>query len=259
MRRRRGASENSPISAPETAEIARERVASSRMPSRPLISQVAVAIVALAGATAAAGSIDVTVKGSQPALKVDARGAAEVSWTEGGVRKTLLVPPSGRYLPGGRILSADVSSPAPKTGIVGAVVVRKTPDGRLWALQRTPTQPDGSTTLRLARWQGDPTELEASLEGERITGKATFAGRGVFGTSPTTAGTAVTHFAWVDCWRCSGARGWKRLLGVRLRGPGGTFALALRPAWRAQRYRVTVLGPNRGADYAPDAVVVVAR
>lgn len=229
------------------------------MHARALIAACSATAAALACATAAAGSIDVTVKGSQPALKVDARGAAEVSWTEGGVRKTLLVPPSGPYLPGGRILSADVSAPASKAGIAQAVVVRKTPDGRLWALQRTPLRPDGSTALRLARWKGDPTKLEASLTDERISGSATFAGRGVYGTSPTTAGTAVTHFAWVDCWRCGGADGWKRLLGVRLRGPKGTFALALRPAWRASRYRVTVLGPNRGTDYAPDAVVVVGR
>jgi hypothetical protein len=227
------------------------------VPPRALIALASVTAVALACAAGAAGSIDVTVKGSQPALKVDARGAVEVSWTEGGVRKTLLVPPSGRYLPGGRILSADVSSPASKAGIAQAVVVRKTPDGRLWALQRTPLRPDGSTALRLARWKGDATELMAALEGERISGTATFAGRGVYGTSPTTAGTAVTHFAFVDCWRCEGAGGWKRLLGVRLRGPNGTFASALRPAWRSSRYRVTVLGPNRGADYAPDAVVVI--
>ena len=229
------------------------------MPTRSLILQVALLAAALAFATTAAGSIDVTVRGSKPALKVDARGAAEVSWTEGGVRKTLLVPPSGRYVPGGRILSADVSVPAPKTRVAQAVLVRQTPDGRLWALQRTPMRPDGSTALRLARWKGAPTQLAASLSGERISGAAEFAGRGVFGTSPTTAGTAVTHFAWVDCWRCGAAAGWKRLLGVRLRGPGGTFALALRPAWRASRYRVTVLGPNRGADYAPDAVSVVTR
>jgi len=229
------------------------------MHSRALIAACSATAAALACATAAAGSIDVTAKGSQPGLKVDARGAAEVSWWESGVRKTLLVPPSGRYLPGGRILSADVSVPAPKAGIAQAVVVRKTPDGRLWALQRTPLRPDGSTTLRLARWKGQPTELEASLADERVSGSATFAGRGVYGTSATTGGTAVTHFAWVDCWRCGGAGGWKRLLGVRLRGPKGTFALGLRPAWRASRYRVTVLGPNRGADYAPDAVVVVGR
>ena len=223
------------------------------------IVQVAVVAAALACATAAAGSIDVTLGGSKPALKVDGRGAAEVSWIERGVRKTLLVPASGRYLPGGRILGADTSSPAPKQGVAQAVLVRTTPDGRHWALQRTPVQRDGSTALRLARWQGAATELVASLSGERISGTATFAGRGVFGTSPTTAGAAVTHFAWVDCWRCGGARGWKRLLGVRLRGPKGSFAAALRPAWRASRYRVTVLGPNRGADYAPDAVVVVER
>ncbi|MGZ8687240.1 MAG: hypothetical protein ACXWZP_02310, partial [Gaiellaceae bacterium] len=66
------------------------------MPTRAPISVTSLTAAALVWAAAAAGSIDVTVKGSQPALKVDARGAAEVSWTEGGVRKTLLVPPSGR-------------------------------------------------------------------------------------------------------------------------------------------------------------------
>lgn len=229
------------------------------MPSRALIALVSAATAALALAAAAPGSIDVTGGGSKPTLKVDARGTAEVGWTEGGARKTLLVPPTGRYLPGGRILSPDVSTAAPRAGVAGAALVRKGPDGRLWALQWTPTRPDGSATLRLARWQGAPTALDATLAGERISGTATYGGRGVFGTSPTTAGTPVTHYAWVDCWRCGGARGWKRLLGVRLRGPDGTFALALRPAWRAPRYRVTVLGPNRGADYAPDAVVVVKR
>ena len=229
------------------------------MPTRALALQIALLAAALAFAATATGSIDVTVQGSKPTLKVDARGAAEVSWMEGGVRKTLLVPPSGRYLPGGRILSADVSSPTSKAGVAQAVLVRKTPDGRLWALQRTPMRPDGSTALRLARWKGAPTTLEASLSDERISGTAEFGGRGVFGTSPTTAGTAVTHYAWVDCWRCGGAAGWKRLLGVRLKGPRGTFALAVRPAWRASRYRVTILGPNRGTDYAPDAVSVSPR
>lgn len=229
------------------------------MPLRALTAPCFAALATLTLAAAAAGSVDVTVKGVRPALKVDARGAAEVSWTEGGVRTTLLVPPSGRYLPGGRILSADVSTPVPRTGVDQAVIVRKTPDGRFWALQRTPLPPDGSTVLRFARWHGEPTELDASLDGERITGTATFAGRGVYGTSPTTAGARVTHFALVDCWRCQGATGWKRLLGVRLRAPSGSFALALRPAWRSSRYRITVLGPNRGTDYAPDAVAVVSR
>ena len=216
-------------------------------------------MAALAVAGSAGASIDVTAKGGAPSLRVDANGAAEVRYVEAGVSKTLLVPPSGRYLPGGRILGADVSKPATRAGLAGAVVVRRTPDGRMWALQRTPTERDGRTTLRLARWQGDPTELEAELAGERLTGAARFAGKGVFGTSPTTAGKAVTHFALVDCWRCQGAAGWKRLLGVRLRGPRGTFAVALRPAWRSSRYRVTVLGPNRGPNYAPDAVAVVSR
>jgi hypothetical protein len=34
--------------------------------------------------------------------------------------------------------------------------------------------------------------------------------------------------------------------------------LALRPAWHTSSYRARVLGPNRGADYTPDAVIVEA-
>lgn len=213
----------------------------------------------LALAHHASASIDAATNAQTPTLRVDARGYAQVSWTQQGTRRTLLVPPTGRYLPGGRITSADVSKPTSSAGIANAVLVRRTPDGRLWALQSWRPQPGGPVQLRLARWRGTPTEVQATLSGERIEGKASFAGRGVYGSSATTAGKQVTHFAFVDCWRCDRATGWKRMLGVRLRGPGGTFALALRPTWRATRYRVTVIGPNRSAVYAPDATVIVTR
>ncbi len=226
------------------------------LPALPALGTLLASCLLAAGASA---SIDAATSARSPALRIDARGYAEVSWSQDGARRTLLVPPQGRYLPGGRILGADVSEPISRTGIANAVLARRTPDGRLWALQSWRPRPGGPVELRLARWKGAPTEVEASVTGARLRGRATYHGRGVYGTSPTTAGKPVAHFAWVDCWRCAGAPGWKRLLGVRLRGPEGTFALLLRPAWKASRYRVTVTGPNRGGDYAPDATTIAVR
>jgi hypothetical protein len=204
------------------------------------------------------GSITAATNAQDPELRIDARGFAEVSWSEGGVRKTLLIPPEGRYLPGGRIDGADVSTPATVSGLPFARVVRQTADGRLWALQAWRVQPGGPVELRFSRWRGALPEVAARVEGSMFLGAATLAGKGIFGTSPTTAGTSIRHYALVDCWRCSGATGWRRLLGVRLRGPSGSFRFALRPAWEAARYRVAVAGPNRGWEYAPDGMVVVA-
>jgi hypothetical protein len=214
-------------------------------------------LVVAAPPGAAHGSITAATNAQDPALRVDAQGFAEVSWTEGAARKTLLIPPEGRYLPGGRLSGADVSTPTTVSGLPFAEVVRRTADGRLWALQTWRAQPGAPAELRFSRWRGKLPEITAKVDGTTLAGVATFADKGIFGTSPTTAGTPIRHYALVDCWRCSGAAGWKRLLGVRLRGPGGSFRFSLRPAWDAVRYRVTVPGPNRGWTYAPDAMVVI--
>jgi hypothetical protein len=219
-----------------------------------LVSVLALAAGALPAA--APGSITAATNAQRPALRVDARGYAEVSWTEAGARKTLLIPPAGRYLPGGTISGADVSRPTTVPGLPFARVVRRTPDGRLWALQAWPVQAGGPVELRFSRWRGEPSTVEADVTLRRLTGTASFQGRGIYGTSPTTAGTPVRHYAFVDCLGCKGS-GWNRLLGLRLAGPRGAFALLLRPAWAAPSYRVTVAGPNRGWTYAPDASVVV--
>lgn len=221
----------------------------------PLATALAVAAALVLSAPAAA-SITIATNAQAPALRVDAKGNAEVSWTEGGVRKTMWVPRTGRYLPGGRITGPDVSKPAAGVALPGLKVLRRTPDGRLWALQAWRVQANGPVELRLARWKGEPTSVEAAVENGRLTGRATFAGKGVYGTSATTAGTQIRHYALVDCRGC-GTSGWKRLLGVRLEGPRGTFALALGPGRRGTAYRVSVAGPNRGWTFAPDAVVTV--
>lgn len=206
---------------------------------------------------AAVASITVSERFAAPSLRVDARGYAEVSWTQAGSRRTLLIPPRGQYLPGGKLSGADVSLPARDVKLPLAVVVRRTADGRLWALQRWRVQAGGPVELRFSRWTGAPTAVVAKVANGKLTGRATFAGKGVFGTSPTTAGAQIRHYALVDCRGCPGARGWQRLLGVALHGPAGRFSLSLTPKRSGNRYRVTVAGPNRGTTYAPDATAVV--
>src|SRR3954466_3353992 len=48
---------------------------------------------ALVGAAPAVASVTVTKGAGSPTLKVDARGDAEVDWTSGGARQSLLLPP----------------------------------------------------------------------------------------------------------------------------------------------------------------------
>jgi len=243
-------------------------VSSAPTPRRERSRINGVRLAVLLGATAAlavaavvhtaVASITIGYDAGRPVLKIDANGNAEVDWTERGVRKTMWIPTTGRYLPGGHISGPDVSKPAHGVALPYLRVVRRTPDGRLWALQSWPVQPNGQVELRFSRWQGPTTAVTGDVADGRLTGTAIFQGHGVDGFSPTTAGTPVRLYAWVDCWRCDGASGWQRLTGVRLVGPSGIFSLYLRPAWESTRYRVTVPGPNRGATYAPDVVALVA-
>ena len=92
----------------------------------------ALALLGLAGPAEA--SISVAKNVQRPALRVDALGNAELSWSDGGVRRTLLVPAVGLYLPGGRISTADVSRPTTIPRLPFARVTRRAPDGTLYAL-----------------------------------------------------------------------------------------------------------------------------
>src|SRR3982751_931386 len=92
------------------------------------------AVAALTLPPRAAASIWITNGARAPTLGVDSHGNAEIGWRDTrGLRHTLLVPPRGRVLPGGhagRDVSRRVGLKLPL-----ARVVRRTPDGRLWALQ----------------------------------------------------------------------------------------------------------------------------
>jgi hypothetical protein len=215
-------------------------------------------LVLLAVAPPAAASITVATDVQRPALRVDARGNAEVSWTQGGRRHYLLVPATGRFLPGARLPGRDVSRPSTAVAIPYRRVLRRTPDGRYWALQSWRVAFAQAVELRFARWIGAPTRITLAAEPfrrtELLSGRATFQGRPVTGSSPTNAGTPILHSAFADCFAC-GSNGWVRF-GAKRTQRDGTFSITVPLDRRGSKYRVSITGPNRGATLAPDAAAV---
>ena len=227
---------------------------------RSSVCAVTVLAAAAAGFVAGADAATLVAKNAQrPALRVDAAGRAEVSWTERGVRRYLLVPPRGRVLPGGRA-GRDVSRAVSGPALPFLRVLRRTPDGRLWALQAWRVVPQGAVELRFSRWRGAPTEVTATATEDRLDGRVTFHGRGVYGYTPTPEGRRIRVYAYVDCFGCPAAPArWRRLIAVAPRAPDGAFTLALTPERQGLRYRISVPGPQLGTTYAPDASTVVTR
>lgn len=221
----------------------------------PRLVVAAAVVSALAGASTAAGSILVAKDAKRVALRVDANGYAEVSWTAGGVREYLLVPPRGKVLPGARLPGRDVSKRAARPALAFQKALRRTPDRRLWGLQAWRVARGGPIELHFSRWRGAPTTITLALEAGRLTGTASFQGRPVTGSSPTPQGVLVRHFAFLDCFGCGGTPDWLRLAGIAPRADG-SFAYALRPGIEGTRYRATIAGPNRGTTLGPDASVV---
>lgn len=220
--------------------------------------RIAVIVLAITLATpaTAVGSVTVTKNAQRPALRVDARGYAEVSWSAGGTRRTLLIPPRGRALPGGRLSRPDVSRPTNAVAIPFRRALRRTPDGRYWALQSWRLTRTGPVELRFARWRGAPTKMELATHffGPRqlLRGRATFHGRAVTGFWRTLEGTPIRHAAVLECFMCSGSPGWAWFNSVRT-AADGSFGATVPPAARVGRYRASIVGPNLGATLAPDA------
>lgn len=200
-------------------------------------------------------SYGVSTSPTAPTLRVDAKGDAEVGWTQGGQHITFVVPPSG-VGHHGALAGADASKPA-GISLPLAVVVRRTADGTLWALQKV--QISGrATSLDLARWKGAPTQLTLATDGKRLTGTVTFQGQPVTGSSPTLAGKQEAVYVYLECFGCTAQpNGWSLLLGVHPKADG-SFAAALRPGWTGSQYRATVQGPNVGGQLAPDAQTVIS-
>jgi hypothetical protein len=171
------------------------------------------------------------------------------------VRRTLLVPAVGLYLPGGRIRTADVSRPTTIRGLPFSRVVRRAPDGTFYALQTWRVEPSGPVELHFSRWKGGRTSLTLAAEpaggSERVVGHAQFQGKPVAGYSRTNSGIRYRIFAYLDCYACPNP-GWRRLAGVAPRSDG-TFRFLVPAGSRGIRYRATLAGPNLGRTLAPDA------
>lgn len=224
--------------------------------------QVVIAISALAlvaPAAPAVASVTVTTNAQRPALRVDARGYAEVSWIARGERRRLLIPPRGRALPGGRLRGRDVSRPSTAFRLPFQRALRRTPDGRYWALQSWKLTRRGRVELRFSRWRGAPTELEVAAEpsGDTylLSGRATFHGRPVTGFWRTLEGTPIRHAAVLECFACRGQSGWTWFNSVRTQTDGAFGATVPHDA-HVQRYRASIVGPNIGTTLAPDASAI---
>jgi hypothetical protein len=225
----------------------------------PFAAALATAAALGAGLAAGAPAAVVLVRGanSGAVLRVDSHGDALVTWHQGATTESVLVPPSGQLSHGGVLSGADVSRRASDPGLPDAVSVRKTPDGRLWALQEIQVGAQAPVELDLSRWRGGPTVLSLSLDGSRLRGAVSFHGTPASGASFTLAGAKPRIYVYLDCFGCLGRSGWNPMLGVAPRRDG-SFAVLLRPTWRGSRYRATVVGKNIGSTLAPDAETTVA-
>ncbi len=212
------------------------------------------AVTLTLSAAAAQASVWVGEDAVRPTLRVDAKGTAEVRFTSGGRLDTVIVPARGQLYHGGSLSGPDVSKPVRFPKLPRAVVVKRTPDGRLWALQRMRLRPGAPLDLHLARWRGEPTKIELQVDGLFLEGRATFNRKGVSGRSYTLEGKRPRIYVYLDYY-AGGA--WRRMLGVAPR-PDGGFAVTLRPQWQGARgYRATMIGPNIGLSFAPDAETII--
>jgi hypothetical protein len=224
--------------------------------------------VALAGGLAGGARASIGLEGggdgaaasgrpSHLLLRIDASGEALVTWMQDGSAESVLVPESGELTHGDVLPGANVSKPGPVGAVPDALAVRRTPDGRLWALQELKIGAQSQPELDLSRWQGAPTKLTLERDGTRLGGTLSFHGKPVSGHTFTLAGKKPRIYVYLDCFGCPGKPGWSAMLGVAP-GSGGSFAVFLRPSWQGSRYRATVAGPNLGSTYAPDAQTVIA-
>jgi hypothetical protein len=215
-------------------------------------------LVFLVAGGEAAASTKVAGDARDPVLRVDAAGYAEVAWTAGrGERRSMVVAPNGAVTYGARISGGDVSTPA-DVRIPFAVVVRRTPDGALWALQSWRRLLRGPVELRFSRWRGEITQIDlravcCKWGGENVEGEASYHGRPVFGYRSTHAGVPLDDLGrnvYLDSYR---GGGWTRMMGILANRPTGHFTLWIRRYWQGTHYRAAMIGPNWGWTLAPDA------
>lgn len=229
------------------------------MPSPRLVVLLAVLLAALAAPAGASASIKVAGNAHKAVFRVNANGVATVYWrTSTGRLRTAVVGRRGKITWGKTAPGRDVSHPTKEVRIPMKVALRKTPDGRYWALQDWRRLKTGPRELRLSRWRGKPTRLElwthcCKWKSEIVRGRATFHGKPIVGYESTPQGVPLDGLGrnvYIDSMR--GGK-WVRLMGILTRKPEGRFGLWIRKGWRGSSYRGRIVGPNWGRMLGPDA------
>lgn len=204
----------------------------------------ALTVGALAAARGAEPSICMCAGARNPALRVNAKGFAEASWTSHGSRQYRVITPRGRVVVG-RMKGRDVSRTTTAVRIPYKRVLKRTPSGAFWALQAW-GKPGEPLNLRFSRWKGKPTRLTAETVccrdgSETLRGRATFHGTPIYG------------WVYVDCYRCAlNPQGWARAR-RKATNTSGFYSVWIRSSWKGSRYRVSIVGPRAGWTRAPDA------
>ena len=208
-------------------------------------------LVSLALAGDASGSIKLATNPERPALRVDGRGNAEVSWTAAGVRRYVFVPPTAA--------SIRVAAWRPPMSAEAAVLSRSRfggfsavpPDGRLWALQAWRVQAGGPVELRFSRWRGEPPKMtltsQPRFDGE-LSPAALLPPAAPFRSTPDAGRQAHPQLC---PHRSKDAHGLEPDRGAATRADG-TFRLFIPAAKPGASYRTLLPGPNLGTTLAPD-------
>jgi hypothetical protein len=221
----------------------------------PVLLSIVVTAFALGGPAAA--SVGVGSNAAAPALRVDAKGNAEISYVVGGAKKTVLVPKNGVVLYGGKLSGPDVSKAATSPALPFVKVLRSGPGGWMYALQTWPTR-NGPAELRFSRWQGKPTQLTFTATQEHLgialEGKVTYAGKPIPIKSRAPGGVVVREYVYLD--QQVGGQ-WKIIGGVAVKSNGTYRRMLYGGGETGNLFRATVAGPNVGAVYAPDVVVQI--
>jgi len=214
------------------------------------------AVALLAFAPGALASVGVGSNAGSPKLRVDAKGNAEISYTQGRQKTTVLVPAQGPIEYGGTLAGRDVSKPAKSPKLPFLKVLRSGPHGWTYALQTWPAR-SGPVELRFSRWQGTPTKLTLKAtrghSGIALHGTVTYGGKPIPIVSEAPGGLAIREYVYLDQ-RLAGR--WQIVSSVSVER-NGTYRHVLNTEEIGNLFRAAVAGPNIGSVYAPDVVVQI--